>query len=61
MKSKQDKESRLNQIEKGLASLLQGTAELRESQKKTDAQIRKNEKLLEKTIIKLDEILKTVR
>ncbi len=49
MKSKQDKESRLDRIEKGLALLLQGTSELKESQKKTDAQ-------LKKTIKKLDEI-----
>ena len=63
MKSKQDKESRLDRIEKGLALLLQGTSELKESQKKTDAQqrktdaqIQKTEKQLEKTIKKLDEI-----
>jgi septal ring factor EnvC (AmiA/AmiB activator) len=70
MKSKQNKESRLDRIEKGLALLLQGASELKESQKKTDAQlqetnaqqrktdaqIQKTEKQLEKTIIKLDEI-----
>ena len=49
MKAKQDKETRLDRIERGLELLLQGTSELRESQKKTDAQ-------LQKTITKLDEI-----
>jgi hypothetical protein len=49
MKNQQDKESRLDRIERGLELLLQGTAELKESQKKTDEQ-------LNKTIKKLDEI-----
>jgi len=39
MKAKQDKETRLDRIEKGLELLLQGTSELKESQKKTDAQL----------------------
>jgi len=39
MKAKQDKETRLDRIERGLELLLQGTSELRASQKKTDAQI----------------------
>ena len=49
MKAKQDQESRLDRIEKALENLLQGTAELKESQKKTDEQ-------LNRTIKKLDEI-----
>jgi len=56
MKSKQDKESRLDRIERGLDLLLQGTSELKESQKKTDAQLLKTDELLEKTITRLDEI-----
>ena len=70
MKSEQDKENRLDRIERCLDLLVQGTSELKESQKKTDGQIRelkesqkktdaqlqKTDKLLEKTIIKLDEI-----
>jgi len=47
-----EEESRLDRIERGLELLLQGTSELRESQKK----INKTEDLLEKTIKKLDEI-----
>jgi len=49
MKNQQDKESRLDRIERGLDLLLQGTSELKESQKKTDEQ-------LNKTIKKLDDI-----
>ena len=49
MKNQQLEETRLDRIEKGLELLLQGTLELKESQKKTDEQ-------LEKTIRKLDEI-----
>ena len=70
MKAKQDQESRLDRIEKGLENLLHGTAELKESQKKTDDQLRMtNDQLrmtddqlkmtneqLNKTIKKLDEI-----
>ena len=56
MKRKQDKESRLDRIERVLELLLQGTSELKESQKKTDAQLQKTDELLEKTIRKLDEI-----
>jgi Holliday junction resolvase-like predicted endonuclease len=56
MKAKQDKESRLDRIERGLELLLQGASELKESQKKTDSQLQKTEEQLEKTIIKLDEI-----
>ena len=36
---KVDEESRLDRIERGLELLLQGTTELKESQKKTDSQI----------------------
>ncbi len=56
MKRQQDNESRLDRIERVLELLLQGTSELRESQKKTDAQLQKTDELLEKTIRKLDEI-----
>ena len=55
-KQKQDKETRLDRIERGLELLLQGTSELRESQKKTDAQQLKTDAQLQKTITKLDEI-----
>ena len=70
MKANQDKETRLDRIERGLELLLQGTSELRESQKKTDAQllelkesqdrtdaqIAETGEQLQKTITKLDEI-----
>jgi len=70
MKAKQDKETRLDRIERGLELLLQGTSELRASQRKTDAQIQKTDAQilelkesqnrtdaqLQKTITKLDEI-----
>ncbi|MCD6274128.1 MAG: hypothetical protein J7K30_15095, partial [Deltaproteobacteria bacterium] len=49
MKSKQNKESRLDRIEKGLALLLQGTSELKESQKKTDAQLQETNAQQRKT------------
>ena len=70
MKKLQNKETRLDRIERGLELLLQGTSELRESQKKTDAQllelkesqdktdaqIAETGEQLQKTITKLDEI-----
>ena len=63
MKNQQDKESRLDRIEKGLELLLQGTSDLKESQRKTDEQQRKTDEQqrktdeqLKKTIKKLDEI-----
>jgi len=56
MKRQQDNESRLDRIERVLELVLQGTSELKESQKKTDAQLQKTDELLEKTIRKLDEI-----
>ncbi len=56
MKRQQDNESRLDRIGRVLELLLQGTSELKESQKKTDAQLQKTDELLEKTIRKLDEI-----
>jgi len=63
MKNQQLEETRLDRIEKGLELLLQGTLELKESQKKTDEQIlelkesqKKTDEQLEKTIRKLDEI-----
>jgi len=43
MKKLQEKESRLDRIERGLDLLLQGTSELKESQKKTDAQLQKTD------------------
>ena len=70
MKANQNKETRLDRIERGLELLLQGTSELRASQRKTDAQIQKTDAQilelkesqnrtdaqLQKTITKLDEI-----
>lgn len=56
MKNQQDKENRLDRIERGLELLLQGTSELKESQKKTDEQQKKTDEQLNKTIKKLDEI-----
>ena len=70
MKNQQDKESRIDRIERGLDLLLQGTSQLKESQKKTDEQIlelkesqkktdeqqKKTDEQLKKTIKKLDEI-----
>ena len=59
----QQKESRLDRIERGLELLLQGTSELKESQQKTDEQIldlkesqQNTDEQLKKTIKKLDEI-----
>ncbi len=49
MKAKQDKETRLDRIERGLELLLQGTSELRASQRKTDAQIQKTDAQIQKT------------
>ena len=56
MKNQQDKESRIDRIERGLDLLLQGTSQLKESQKKTDEQQKKTDEQLKKTIKKLDEI-----
>ena len=63
MNTKQPEETRIDRIEKGLEVLLQGTQELKESQKMTNAQIlelkesqKKTDTQLEKTIRKLDEI-----
>ena len=70
MKSEQDKENRLDRIERGLDLFFQGISELKESQKKTDAQLQRTDAQLQrtdaqlqrtdaqlhKTIIKLDEI-----
>jgi len=52
---KVEEKSRLNRIESSLELLLQGTSELKESQKKTDSQLQQTDELLEKTIKKLDE------
>ena len=49
MKAKQDQESRLDRIEKALENLLQGTAELKESQKKTDEQLKMTDEQLKMT------------
>jgi len=49
MKAKQDKETRLDRIERGLELLLQGTSELRASQKKTDAQLLELKKSQDRT------------
>ncbi|MBL7084133.1 MAG: hypothetical protein ISS41_10985 [Candidatus Aminicenantes bacterium] len=56
MKVQREKATRLDRIERGLELFLQGTLELKESQKKTDAQQKKTDAQLEKTIRKLDEI-----
>ena len=48
MKNQQIEETRLDRIEKGLKLLLQGTLELKESQKRTDEQIKRtDEQILE--------------
>jgi len=56
-------ETRLDRIEKGIENLLFGIAELRESQKKTDAQIRelreaqrKTDEQIRRTDAKLDRV-----
>ena len=70
MKEQMGKEDRLDRIERGMEAFFRGMAELRESQKKTDAQLQRTdeqlqrtdaqlqrtEALLEKTIKKLDDI-----
>ena len=63
MDKQQTKETRLDRIEKGLELLLQGTLELKESQKRTDGQIlelkesqKRTEEFLNKTIERLDNI-----
>ena len=70
MKKENVKEDRLDRIERGMEAFFRGMAELRESQRKTDAQIlelkesqkktdeqlEKTDKQLRETIKKLDEI-----
>ena len=63
MDKQQTKETRLDRIEKGLELLLQGTLELKESQKRSDGQIlelkesqKRTEEFLNKTIERLDNI-----
>jgi len=70
MEKQQQKETRLDRIEKGIEMLLKGTSELKESQKKTDKQIsdtdeqildlketqKRTEENLNKTIERLDRI-----
>ncbi|MBW1695575.1 MAG: hypothetical protein JRH18_00165 [Deltaproteobacteria bacterium] len=55
-KSKQPEETRLDRIERGMEAFFRGMGELRESQKRTDAQLQRTGALLEKTIKKLDDI-----
>ncbi len=56
MKRQQDNESRLDRIERVLELLLQGTSELKESQKKTDAQLQKTDAQLQKSNAQLLEL-----
>lgn len=55
MKSKQDKESRLDRIERGLELLLQGTSELKESQKRYSEDRRDAQKKIDQVNLELKE------
>ena len=55
VKSKQDRESRLDRIERGLELLLQGTAELKESQKTYGEERREAQKKIDAEILDLKE------
>jgi hypothetical protein len=55
MKSKQDKESRLDRIERGLELLLQGTSELKESQKRYGEERREAQKKIDQVNLELKE------
>jgi septation ring formation regulator EzrA len=48
LRRRQDMETRLDRIEKALETLLVGTAELKESQKKTDEQMRRTDARLDR-------------
>lgn len=56
MEKQQQKETRLDRIEKVLESFFKGMSELRDSQKKTDEQILELKESLGKTIERLDRI-----
>ena len=56
MQNQQSEETRLDRIEKGLELLLQGTLELKESQKKTDEQILELKEVGEQTFRKLEDL-----
>ncbi len=55
MKRKQDNESRLDRIERGLELLLQGTSELKESQKRYSEERREAQKKIDEAILGLKE------
>ncbi|MBW1796597.1 MAG: hypothetical protein JRJ38_19650 [Deltaproteobacteria bacterium] len=55
MKAKQDKETRLDRIERGLEILLQGTSELKESQKRYGEERRDAQKKIDAEILELKE------
>jgi len=55
MKAKRDKETRLDRIERGLEILLQGTSELKESQKKYGEERRDAQKKIDAEILELKE------
>ncbi|MEA3385288.1 MAG: hypothetical protein U9Q89_02380 [Thermodesulfobacteriota bacterium] len=55
MKNQQDKESRLDRIEKGLELLLQGTSELKESQERYNQERRESQDRIDKEILELKE------
>ena len=58
MKSKQEKESRLDRIERGLESLLQGTLDLKESQKRYSEERREAQKKIDAATLELKEAQK---
>ena len=55
MKAKQDKESRLDRIEKALELLLQGTSELKDAQKRYGEERREAQKIIDSEILDLKE------
>ena len=54
-------ETRLDRIERNLESFFIGMQELKESQKRTDAQLSRTDAQLQKTIKKLDDIGERLR
>ena len=55
MKNQQDKESRLDRIERGLDLLLQGTSELKESQERYSQERRESQDRIDEEILELKE------
>ena len=55
MKNQQDKESRLDRIERGLDLLLQGTSELKESQERYSQERREAQDRIDEEILELKE------